>query len=51
MSDAGIKELKKALKEQAKKINNSKEEAKTFLINSGIVTEKGNFKKGFKASK
>ncbi len=51
MSEKGIKELKRALKEQAKKINNSKEEAKTFLRNSGIMTEKGNFKKGFKVSK
>jgi hypothetical protein len=51
MSEAGIKELKKALKDKSRKINNSKEEARDFLKSSGIMTEKGNFKKGFKAGK
>jgi hypothetical protein len=51
MSDEAIKKLKKALKEQGKKINASKEEAKKFLTESGILTAKGDFKKEFKISK
>ena len=51
MSETGLKELKKALKEQGKKINQSKEGARKFLKESGAMTKGGAFKKGFKPSK
>jgi hypothetical protein len=48
MTDEAIEKLKKALKEQGIKINASKEEAKKFLTESGILNAKGDFKKEFR---
>ena len=49
MSEKQLKELMKQIKQQQKEVQNSKEAAKKYLIELGVLTPKGNLKKAFKA--
>ena len=46
MSNRELLEIRKALKAQNTKVNKSKGAAKKLLTELGILTSKGNFKKG-----
>ena len=47
MSEKELKELMKQIKREQKEIKNSKEAARKFLNELGILTPKGNIKKAF----
>jgi len=47
MEEKEYKELMKKIKREQKEIKNSKEAAKKFLNELGILTSKGNIKKAF----
>lgn len=44
MSETEAKELIDSMREQTKKITSSKDSARKFLVEVGILTEKGNFR-------
>lgn len=48
MSDKEIREQVKGMREFAKKVAASKEDAMRFLASTGIYTRKGNLKKAFR---
>ena len=48
MEEKEYKALMKQIKKEQEEIKNSKEAAKKFLIELGILTPKGNLKKRFK---
>ncbi len=48
MSEKELKELMKKIKQEQEEIKNSKEAAKKFLVELGILTPKGNLKKKYK---
>jgi hypothetical protein len=49
MEEKELRDLMKKIKQEQKEIQNSKEAAKNFLIELGIMTPKGNLKKAFKS--
>lgn len=48
MSDKERKEFSVAIKKYTEKLSKSKKESKEFLVRTGIITEKGNFREPYK---
>jgi hypothetical protein len=48
MSKKELENIKKGMKEYAKKLETSKEESIKFLAGAGIITTKGNLRKPYK---
>ena len=48
MSDKERKEFSEAIKKYTSKLSKSKEASKQFLVETGIITEKGNLREPYK---
>lgn len=48
MSDKERREFIEALKAETKKLSKDRKASKKFLVNAGIITEKGNLRKPYK---
>ncbi len=48
MSDKERKEFSEAIKKYTSKLSNNKEASKKFLVDTGIITEKGNLREPYK---
>ncbi|WP_175459600.1 hypothetical protein [Pedobacter sp. ok626] len=48
MSEKERKEFSTAIKKYTERLSKSKKESKEFLVRSGIITEKGNFREPYK---
>lgn len=48
MSDKERKEFSVEIKKYTEKLSKSKKESKEFLVRTGIITEKGNFREPYK---
>ena len=48
MSDKERKEFSEAIKKYSEKLSKSKKESKEFLVRTGIITVKGNFREPYK---
>lgn len=48
MSDKEIRELHQMLEAYKKKVTRSKATSKKFLVELGVITEKGNLKKNYR---
>lgn len=46
--DVDVDEFLSILREYKKKVTETEETAKTFLVELGVITEKGNLKKNYK---
>jgi hypothetical protein len=48
MSDKERKEFSAAIRKYTEKVSKNKKESKEFLVRTGIITEKGNFREPYK---